>query len=173
MELTEQLDEPLLVELHRYWIGCANGRRAPARSDIDPIDIPRVLPYVTLIEVVDRAGRFRCRLAGTKVEAMYGCALTNCFVDEVIDGRYRDHLLGLFRTLVDGFAPVYSETWFQADKAQRSHVKSLMLPLSDDQEDINMVLSATVSTPDCANDKSAPLRIQDHFEPNNVTTRKL
>ena len=41
-------------QLHDYWRTKLNGRQMPVRADIDPIDIPKLLPYVALIKVGHR-----------------------------------------------------------------------------------------------------------------------
>ena len=51
------------LDLYRYWDGRRNGRRMPARRDIDPADIPGLLPHVSLIHKPD--GQFRFRLVGS------------------------------------------------------------------------------------------------------------
>ena len=42
-----------LVEFLEYWRGKCDGRAMPARADIDPLEIPRLLPYVYLVDVLD------------------------------------------------------------------------------------------------------------------------
>ena len=33
-------------ELFDYWLRAADGRRMPARSDLDPLKVPRLLPHM-------------------------------------------------------------------------------------------------------------------------------
>jgi hypothetical protein len=47
---------------------------APARSDLDPADIPALLPYMMLVEKVD--DHFRWRLVGTAAVREIGRDLT-------------------------------------------------------------------------------------------------
>ncbi len=165
MNPVKNLGEPVLVELYRYWVERCAGRRAPARADIDPVDIPHLLPHVLLTEVVDAGGRLRIRLAGTKVEERYGCALTNRLIDEILHGPYLDYLQDLYRKLLDSFAPNYSECLFAPDKVRTLRVKRLMLPLSDDQKTVNMVLAGMVYEASDPHDRSTVLHAIDHFTP--------
>ena len=48
-----------------YWLGKRQGRLMPCRPDIDPVEIPALLPYVMLIDVVADPLDFRYRLIGT------------------------------------------------------------------------------------------------------------
>ncbi len=38
-------------ELFDYWLRSAGGRRMPARSDLDPLKVPRLLPHIGLIDL--------------------------------------------------------------------------------------------------------------------------
>ena len=167
MHLVDQIGDPELIELYRYWSEKCDGRRAPQRADIDPLDIPHLLPHVSLTEVLDGGARFRIRLAGTKVEERFGGALTNRIVDEVIHGPYLDHVQGLLRTLVGDFAPLYSESSFEPEQRHRLRVKRLMLPLSDNQQRVSMIFSGMIYVSNSPNDRSTVLHSLDHFRPPN------
>jgi hypothetical protein len=73
---------PILSDLWQYWQRKRAGRPMPSRADIEPMEIPVVLPYVLLVERSED-GRFRYRLAGTAVVDAYGMELTGRYVDEV------------------------------------------------------------------------------------------
>jgi hypothetical protein len=148
MAIVEALDEPLLAELYQYWSERRAGRSLPARADIDPVDIPHLLPHIALTEIVSPPDgdepRFRYRLAGTEIEERFGCPLTNRFLDELKEGDYLTYIQSLYRKLMTGMAPVYAESSFEAGDSNTLIAKRLMLPLSDDQDTVNMVLSGVV-----------------------------
>src|SRR3546814_18406259 len=54
------------IEFHAYW-RCLAQRRGgvPLRSDLEPADIPRLLPFLFLVEKTEATGRFFFRLSGT------------------------------------------------------------------------------------------------------------
>lgn len=56
-----------LRELLEYWRSKRGSRLMPARADIDPIEIPTLLPIIGLVDVLDGGARFRFRLLGTEV----------------------------------------------------------------------------------------------------------
>src|ERR1700741_3932332 len=62
------------LDLYRYWDGRRNERLMPARKDIDPADIPALLPHVSLIHKPD--GQFRFRLVGSAAVEQFGRDLT-------------------------------------------------------------------------------------------------
>lgn len=171
MTIAASLDEPLLAELHAYWAGRRGERVAPARSDIDPVDIPHLLPHIALAEVVmpeDAAAgntvpRIRYRLAGTEIEARFGTPLTNRFLDELKQGEYLAYIQSLYRRLIEEPAPIYSEGSFAAGDGNRLLAKRLMLPLSDDGKTVNMVLSGVVYRDSDPHRRATVLPVQGRF----------
>ncbi|MGD1879806.1 MAG: PAS domain-containing protein [Kiloniellaceae bacterium] len=176
MSFIESLDEPLLAELFSYWSERRQGRIAPARSDIDPVDIPHLLPYIALCEIVPnpdptpgrKAYRFRYRLAGTQIEARFGCALTHRYLDEVKQGEYLDYIVNLYDRLMAEMAPIYSESSFGDGVENKLWAKRLMLPLSDDQQTANMVLAGIIYIDNDPSHRTTVLRVQDRFSPSRT-----
>ena len=167
MANVESLDEPLLAELYRYWLERRGERSLPARGDIDPVDIPQLLPHIALTEIVPSPGgkepRFRYRLAGTEIEQRFGCPLTNCFLDELKEGEYLTYIQSLYRQLMTDLAPVYSESSFETGDSNILLAKRLMLPLSDDQQSVNMVLSGVVYSDSAPYHRATVLPFQAQF----------
>lgn len=169
MTIVEALDEPVLAELYRYWSALRRGRMAPARADIDPVEIPQLLPHIALTEVVagstGKAPRFRYRLAGTQIERRFGCPLTNRYLDDLKQGGYLQFVRNLYNRLVAEAAPVYAENSFRTGDSGALQVKRLLLPLSDDGATVNMVLAGIVYS-DSDNDlghKPTVLDLQHSF----------
>ena len=44
-----------LRQTYEYWRGKAGARPLPSRSDIDPVEIPRLLPHIMLVDVIGAA----------------------------------------------------------------------------------------------------------------------
>jgi hypothetical protein len=140
MDFVGQIGDPRLVELYRYWDGRRGSRFAPRRADITPSEIPKLLPYLLLTDILpDR--RYRYRLIGTEVERVFGTKMTGRFIDELMRGEYLDFINGLYKALIECRAPVYSENLYANDTFR---TQRLMLPLSEDGETVNMVLSGQV-----------------------------
>ena len=140
------IDDRRLKEAYRYWQRKAAGRALPRRADLDPADIPKLLPHVMLVEV-HPAGRYRYRLIGTANVREHGIDATGRWLDEVLPGpEYKAHVLGLYDQCVLERRAVYSESLFYSTvgyKPQR-HTKVLFMPLSDDGATINLVFVAQV-----------------------------
>lgn len=134
--------EPRLRELYTYWRRLAAPRGLPRRKDLDPVDIPRLLPHVMLVEA-HPDGRYRYRLIGTENVREHGFDATGQYLDEVLPGpEYRAHVLSLYDRCVRERRALYSESLFLSPvgyQAQR-HLKVLFMPLSEDGKTVNMVL---------------------------------
>jgi hypothetical protein len=63
-------------DLYDYWHACAQSRPLPSRYDIDPVDIPHLLPGLSLLDTGPELETLRYRLAGTRVREIYGTEIT-------------------------------------------------------------------------------------------------
>ena len=77
-----QITEPMLSLLYAYWDGKRGDRRFPGRSDLDPVDIPSLLPSIFLVAVHRDPFDLVFRLAGGVLTACYGSTMTG---DRLID----------------------------------------------------------------------------------------
>ncbi|GAB4353216.1 MAG: hypothetical protein Kow00114_02340 [Kiloniellaceae bacterium] len=175
MTFVESLDEPLLAELYAYWSRCRGDRFAPARADIDPVDIPHLLPHVALSEIVSEddghGRRFRYRLAGTRIEERFGCALTNRYLDELKQGPYLEYIVGLYERIIAEKVPIYSEGSFSDGEENTLWAKRLMLPLSEDGATVTMVLAGILYLDSDPAHRTTVLRVQDRFQPSGPDAR--
>lgn len=139
----EQVDDPRLIEVYRYWDRLRGIRFAPTYAEVDPVDIPKLLRYllVTEVESTPEGRRYRYRLCGTEVEQHFGIAMRGRYVDTLMQGAYRTYIEGLYDRLVNQRCPVYSVSSYEERQMQ---TKRLMLPLSSDGREVNMVLAAQV-----------------------------
>jgi hypothetical protein len=139
------LDDPLLREIYAYWQLKRAERRMPARRQIDPCDVPRLLPHLIISEVVDTGRSFRYRLAGTAIATALGQDVTGRCVDEVTSGVYRDYINGLHRAVCTERRPVFAAGSLAcATSAKYRFTRRLLLPLSDDDSVVNQILSLVV-----------------------------
>ena len=140
------ITDPRLQEALDYWRHQSAGKTMPRRADIDPLDIPKLLPDVMLVEVLP-SGRYRYRLIGTENSDAHGINATGRHLDEVLPGpEYKAHVLGLYDECVRSQRPLYSECLFISPQ-QRSperHTKVLFLPLSEDGLTVHQVLVVQV-----------------------------
>lgn len=72
------LPDPLLQRAFAYWDGKRAGRSLPARGDIEPTEIPALLPNIFLVDVLEAPPRFHLRLMGTAFRQWFRIELTGC-----------------------------------------------------------------------------------------------
>lgn len=133
--------DPRLDQAYRYWRDKAGTRAMPSRADLDPTDIPKLLPDVMLVERT-ADGRYRYRLIGTENARAHGVNATGRYLDEVLPGPdYAAHVLGLYDECVLTRRVLYSECLFFSSEREEPerHTKVLFLPLSNDGSAVNML----------------------------------
>jgi hypothetical protein len=127
-------------ELFAYWAARRQGARLPARRDIDPAGFKRLLPTVSLIDVLQDPVDFRLRLAGTGLYGVYGREITGRRLGEVYNSSAADYWRVELSKVVAERRPavgVHSLAWRGA-----SHLSILWLrlPLSSNGCDVDMIL---------------------------------
>ncbi len=135
-----------LRALFGYWREKRGPGARPARADLDPLEIPTLLPIVGLIDVLDGGARFRYRLMGTEIVDMDGHDPTGRFLDEVLpDSGYADYLIGLLREVTRERRPLYGESDFRGQDRIQRRVRRLFMPLSGDGRAVDMIFGGQVA----------------------------
>ncbi len=137
---------PLLEEAFQYWRGKAGDRRMPSRTDLDPVEIPKLLTHVALLDVVGPS-RYRFRLIGTAIADEQGLNATGRELSEAVTGpELRDHVIALCDECVRERRPLYSECLFFSPESGliERHTKRLFMPLSQDGETVNMIFQLEI-----------------------------
>jgi len=131
---------PSIKQLHDYWTLCRGERAMPRRADIDPADIPHLLPNVFLVDIEQEPFRVRYRVVGTNAVEWQGRDFTGYYLDEMRFNR-PDELLALYRRAVEEKVPTFrSGTWQMPNGVTRA-VETAILPLSDDGETVTQCLA--------------------------------
>jgi len=127
-------------EVYDTWRWAANGRRMPARADLDPATMRHLLPGISILDVGARFDALRYRLAGTRLHDIYGCEVTGQSVFELRLGPKRRYWQAAYRRVVEERMPMQGAV--KGPVAGRDHVVLfwLRLPLSDDGETVSKIL---------------------------------
>jgi hypothetical protein len=129
-----------IKQMYRYWRSRCDGDRMPKRSAIDPVDIPRFLPQLTIVEVVPDERRYVYRLVGTKEVDIRGRDPTGKSVLDGFFGPSLDDALGCYDIVVATRAPHYDDAPYITPDGRFSDDETLFLPLSEDGETVNRIL---------------------------------
>lgn len=132
-------------ELFAYWSSRRRGAGLPARADIHPGGFKRLLPMVSLTEVVRPAIAgapldYRIRLAGTGLYNVYGREITGRRLTDVYNSAAADYWRSELGKLVAEGRPavgVHNLAWRGA-----SHLSIvwLRLPLASNGTDVDLIL---------------------------------
>lgn len=134
----------------------------PSRADVEPTEIPHLLKNVGLIDVLPNDD-FKYRLIGTQIVSLFNKDLTGTCPSQSKQGKYGLILLDMYRQVRDTKRPLYSKSRFIYETERPLEMRRLILPLSDNNSDINMFLFSTIT-----------IRAPQSFDPNlNVINDSL
>lgn len=143
---------PDLQRLLAYWTAKRQGRFAPRRLDIDPVDMVEVLPRIMLIDIEQAPLDFRYRLAGTGICALHGTDPTGSRPRDLRPAAYGSLIDRHYREAVIRRVPLLHLIVLDTFDRSRAYVR-LLLPLSEDGVRVTMLLSV-----DCREQNGNPLR---------------
>lgn len=127
-----------LRRLHHYWLSKRGDRRAPNRRDILPEEIPDILPWVFLIELVGE--RLRYRLVGDGIRQIYGAKLIGAYLDEIDLDDVTAAYIGEYAVAARDITPVARRWSFRKHDGRYLDYERLILPLSPDDRTVDMFL---------------------------------
>jgi hypothetical protein len=123
-----------------YWRRKAGDRPMPSRADIDPVELKRFLPRITLVDVVGDQRRLVYRLAGTREVEARGADPTGKPVGDAFFGPSSAEVMRRYNYVIEHQAPFYFRGGFEYGDRYVDNEEIIFLPLSDDGERVNMVL---------------------------------
>jgi hypothetical protein len=139
----DEIGSDRLREVYGYWRSKIAGGRLPARTAIDPLDIPKLLPFIFLVDVEHDPLRFRFRLVGTQICTWAGRDMTGLYTDEPRYGERGPDVSQEYGEVVSRRLPVYREQKAKRPERDFMFYQKLVLPLSTDGERVDMLLCAT------------------------------
>jgi hypothetical protein len=135
---------PDILIMLAYWEDKKRGRHMPSRDDIDPTDLIRFLPYITLVDVVDDARRFVYRLVGTGEVEVRGFDPTGKSVADGFFAASPEAAVANYQKVCDSRAPFYEQDAFQTVDRYVNEA-NLFLPLSEDGESVGKILVFSIN----------------------------
>ena len=144
------LEDPFLHVRNRrirnvldVWLAAAAGRGIPPRRAIDPAALGRELEIVWICEVIWPGPRYRYRLAGEKVNDVYGVSLAGRHMDEIIPAEKRASVLARYHRVVTdcGISHTAGRLYLSSEKIYAG--ERIVLPLSENGDAVDAILGAT------------------------------
>jgi len=128
-------------ELFAYWSARRRGAALPGRRDIAPEGFKRLLPAISLVDVIRAPGLdYRVRLAGTGLHAVFGREVTGRSLAEIYNSTATDYWRAELGAVVERRRPaagVHNLGWRGAPHLS---VVWLRLPLAADGRNVDMLL---------------------------------
>ena len=107
----------------------------PSRKDFDPMQIPKVLPFIVMEDVLVNPLRFRIRLIGSK------CRTPSKLMGKVLDYfPEMDQVANFLKRGTEMRKPYFYFNILDSDKGYIRHYSSLVLPFSNDDENVNIMM---------------------------------
>jgi hypothetical protein len=134
--------EQLLQDALAYWESKRAGRQMPARRDFDPVlEIPKLVPWVVLVDVLRDPLDFRFRLIGSGVVDRSRRNNTGKLFSEIPEFGPGSYLWSHRATVVETCAPLRAEPPYVGRMRGASRVADIHLPLSEDDTVVNMIFT--------------------------------
>lgn len=137
----EDVESGLIREVYEYWDRKRGSRSMPSRSDLDPIEIPALLPHILLVDVTPPDSRLKFRLAGTNVVEKFGEDYTGKFMDEVYFGDVQEKILFEYNYVAAEKRVIVCDHKFRRLTDYTYDIERIIMPLSDNGEDVNMLFA--------------------------------
>lgn len=134
---------PALTKALDHWESIRTNGGLPARTDLDPMAIHRLLSAVLLIDV-HPDDRFVYRLAGQLFEDRYQMGPLAGKSPEDVLGESAEKVLAPYRLVRDTGCVFYRDSevdWLQREPSFRAY-KALLLPFAADGETVDAILGA-------------------------------
>lgn len=123
-----------------YWTSKSTPDRLPGRADIDPLDIPSLLPQVVLLDVRRDPWDFRFRLIGTNVVYHLAKDLTGSWMTEVGHMAPPSRIYDSCVEVASSGKPKRSDTPYVGPHQNYVRAEDIILPLASDGETPDMLL---------------------------------
>jgi hypothetical protein len=146
--LSSEIADERLRRLAAYWYSKRGTLKATRRIDIDPLEMPWILPFAWLYDHEPDTGRFRCRLAGESVREGYPLNIIGLYLDEFLGATDWAAVKVTHGKIIGMPAIGHSRgRVYRPQLGRTGHVERLILPLSDESGTrITMVFGATIYT---------------------------
>jgi len=139
-----QLPDRKLRHLYDYWCSRCRGGAIPSRRDIDPLDIPDLLPNLFLLDVIGDAEDFVFRLAGSLVEDAFSMPLRGRSIIEIQRAAGTPIPVAQHIEVARGGGPRYREGSVLVAGRDHWRTHRLLLPLSSDGRIVDVLIGGAI-----------------------------
>lgn len=125
-----------------YWDHIRGVRAIPRRNDLDPVDIPKLLPFIMLVDVLDQPLDFKFRLIGTEIDAIISDDYVGRRFSAIRHMASGNKVWADYQTVVRGRRPLTGPVDYVGTDHYVRGIRHCLMPLSADGETVDMVFVA-------------------------------
>ena len=122
-----------------YWQTIRRGRKMPARPDLDPTVIPKLLGSVILVDVLTDPLDFRYRLVGSDIDTIAHRTLRGVRFSEIVHMRRGNQIWAQFDQVAETGTPLWSEVAYVGADPFIRRLRHCLMPLGSDGTTADMV----------------------------------
>lgn len=111
----------------------------PSRSNFDPVDIPRLLPFTILIDVLGEPLDFRYRLLGTQIDRIVSRNYKGVKFSEIPHMERQGKLWSNHEEVWRTKAPLRSSVEYVGQDRYIKRLGHALFPLSSDGDSVDMI----------------------------------
>ncbi len=137
----DEIESAAIRALFNYWRSKCPEGGIPRRADIDPVEIPRLMPNLLIVNIEYEPFRVKYRLVGTRIVEMTGFEFTGKYLDEIALEDFEGPFQECYQTACETKSPIITRIKWRLSPDIVAEYDVCFLPLSDDGETANMALS--------------------------------
>ena len=145
-------DHPRLKALEDYWWSVKPAHGLPGRQHVDPLEIPKLLPWLYLIDVVPSGAtttgrprhRFRVRLFGTGLVEMFQRDVTGRWLDGLYPEPHCSQMAAAYEQVIDARRPLRAAFTMPVEGREFVRLSRVACPLAADGERIDMLIGVHI-----------------------------
>jgi hypothetical protein len=134
-------DSVLLQNALVHWNRVRGGRRLPLRADFDPSEVPTLLPYIIMVDVLRDPPDFQYRLLGTAIDRVLGGDYRGKRYSELTYTKPGTPIWDEHCRVVAEQVPLRSTVAFVGPDRAVQKAEHILMPFSDSGETVDMLLA--------------------------------
>lgn len=128
------------IDLARtYWDAIRGVRAMPSRADLDPADIPQLLPFTVLVEVLLNPLDFRFRLLGTEIDCITMRNYRGLRFSELPHMTQGSKIWSNYERVCNECTPIITPVDYVGNNDRVKRITDALFPLSSDGKVVDMI----------------------------------
>ncbi len=130
---------PIVERVYLYWCSKCQQDALPSRSDIEPSEIPDLLPHVILLDVQEDPRDYRYRLIGTGITKHLERDLTGAWMSEIPFQMPPSTIWDNCSEVANTRRPKKSKILYVGPFQEFLQAEDIIMPLADETGRVNML----------------------------------